>query len=110
MTYRRRAFPVRFLIYVVVIIAMLMGILLALNYCTGGACIQRIDKTLPDNLAAPYEVSTPTHIYYTKEVDDDGETVTMSVWWEKADGKWVKNSGDLLLSRSYYGRIDVRRR
>jgi hypothetical protein len=93
-----------------ILVIIVMGIVLLVNHCTGGGCIRKIDKTLPDIQAAPWEVTTPTHLYYAREVEDDGDTVLMMGWYENMDGAWVKRSEPVRLERVIYGRIDVRRR
>lgn len=112
MSYRtgRRSFPLGFIIKAIVVIAILLGILLLVNHCTGGMFIHKIDKSLPDIQAAPWEVTTPTHLYYAKDVTDGSSTVVLDNWYENLDGKWIKHSGELVLEKRLYGRIDVKRR
>jgi hypothetical protein len=111
MTYRKRSIiNVGCLIKVLVLLAVIMGIVLLINTCSGGSCIRKIDKSLPGITEVPWEVTTPTHLYYAKEASDNGESVTMNVWYEYLSRKWVKHSGNITLEKRIYGEITVRRR
>lgn len=58
--------------------------------CAGTPLIQRIDKTVPDKMVAPFEVPTVTKSYLAQEaaLNDDG-SVTMSGWYERDGDRWV---------------------
>ena len=98
------------LIKIIVIIILLLALVFVFIQCSGSSCIRKIDNTLPDIQKAPWEVTTPTHFYYASEVEDNEAAVIMSGWYEREDDKWVKQVGDITLERSFYGRIDVKKR
>lgn len=77
--------------------------------CSGGPLIQRIDKTIPDVAAAPYEISTQTNIYYAGQAyrNNDG-SVTMMRWYERVEKKWVKQDGSVTLPPVLRPRIGTR--
>lgn len=84
------------LIKIFILVAMVMAILYFLFTCTDspGCMCQRIDNSLPDKTAAPYQVTTKTHLYYCKfaESNPDG-SVVMSNWYERDDDAWVYHDG-----------------
>lgn len=112
MSYRSHRFNLNIgcIIKVMVILIILLGIVLLINQCSGGSCIRKIDKSVPDITAAPWEVTTPTHLYYAREAVDNGEAVIMTDWYEYLNKKWVKHSGNITLEKRIYGEITVNRR
>lgn len=88
--------PLMIILAIVVVLAL---IIIAISNCSGCNCVQRIDKTLPDNITVPYEVATRTHVYpATKATKNDDGSVTMWGWYEKIDNKWSRREGpDTLL-------------
>ena len=108
---RRSSFNWGCLIKVIILVAVIMGILLVVLQCGGNSCIKRIDKTLPDTVTAPWEVTTPTHVYLTTDILEMDAGVTLSGWYEQIDGKWVKREGNITLERKIYvfGEIHGRR-
>ena len=98
------------IIKVLLLLSVIMGgVFLFLNF-SGGSCIQKIDKTLPDIQTAPWAVTTPTRNYLAKEVSKTGTGVVMNVWYEQVKGKWVKHPDSIILEYKVYGRITVDRR
>lgn len=66
--------------------------------CAGTPIVQKIDKTLPDVSAAPYDVATVTRTYKAvRAVANDDGSVTMTGWYEQIDGKWVYNDRSITL-------------
>jgi len=83
------------IIKILVLVAVIMfGVLIYIT-CSGQPLVQKIDKTLPDDIQAPYEVTTRTHLYYAAEaVENDDSSVTMSGWYERINEKWVLHEGE----------------
>ena len=98
------------LIKIIIVVILLLALVLVFIQCAGGSCIRKIDNTLPDIQKAPWEVRTPTHLYYATEVVENDTTVIMSGWYERTGDKWIKQPEDITLERSFYGRIDVKKR
>ena len=94
----------------IIALIIILGIALLVLQCGGNSCIRKIDKTLPDISKVPWEVTTPSHLYYADDVLETDISVTMSGWYEQLDAKWVKQKGAITLDRKIYGRITVRRR
>lgn len=96
---------------ILLIIILVIGFIL-LQCFGGGSCIKRIDKTLPDIDTAPWETTTPTHIYYAKKVIDNGiDYIGIVSWYEQINGVWVYRNEELPLTDIWpYNKIDVRRR
>ena len=97
------------IIKILILVAIIMiGVLIFIT-CSGQPIIQKIDKTLPDDIMAPYEVTTRTHLYYaTGATENDDGSVTMSEWYERIDDKWVLHNGEETLPPLL--RPEVRRR
>lgn len=78
----------------------------------GGSCIKRIDKTLPDVNTAPWEIATPTHIYYAKEVIDNGtDSIDIVSWYEQVNNIWIYRNELLSLTEIWpYDEIEFKRR
>jgi len=79
------------LIIKVLVLVAIIGIgVLAYQTCSSTPLVQRIDKTLPDASAAPFEVATITHSYQANRATlNDNGSVTMIGWYEQIGGKWV---------------------
>lgn len=78
----------------------------------GGSCIKRIDKTLPDVNIAPWEIITPSHVYYAKEVIDNGiDSIDIISWYEQINNIWIYRSELLTLTEIWpYEKIKFKRR
>lgn len=98
------------LIKIIVVVILILALALVILQCSGGSCIRKIDNTLPNIQKAPWEVITPTHLYYATEVVENDTAVIMSGWYEHIGDKWKKQPEDITLERSFYGRIDVKKR
>ena len=96
---------------ILIIIILVIGFIL-LQCFGGGSCIKRIDKTLPDIDIAPWEITTPTHIYYAKEVIDNGiDSIDIVSWYEKINDIWVYRKEALPLTDIWlYNEIEFKRR
>ena len=95
-------------ITIIIILILLLGIAFVFLQCTGG--IRAIDKSLPDITTAPWEITTPTHLYYAEDAKDTGPEVIMTNWYEQISGKWEYREGIYSLKKELYGEITVRRR
>ena len=84
-----RKIPFRQIISILILISVIGIGVMVYTTCSGAPLVQRIDKTLPDVSAAPYEVSTVTHIYYARQATKDARGVTMLNWYERLNKKWV---------------------
>lgn len=99
------------IIKLLIVLALLMGVLFIFLTCSGGSCIQRIDKTLPSITSAPWEVMTPTHLYYSQNATETKTGVLITNWYEKSNGKWVYHKGQIELPFRIYGKnIKMNRR
>lgn len=88
-----------------------MGVVLIVMQCSGQSCIRKIDNTIPGVDIAPYEITTPTHLYYAERVEENKETVIMHGWYEYADKKWIKRDLPMSLDRVlYHNKIKVKDR
>ena len=96
------------IIKIVIVLIILLGIAFVFLQCTGG--IDKIDKSLPDITAAPWEITTPTHLYCAEDAKDTGPEVIMANWYEQIGGKWEYHKGTHALKKEIYGEITVRRR
>jgi len=98
-------------IKLLILVGIIMAGVLFYSMCGGGSCVQRIDEMPPDITKAPWEVRTPTHLYYAEEARElpDGD-VSMSGWYEQEKKKWVYHEDMVTLSKSIYGNISYRRR
>lgn len=99
-------------IKVIIVLIILLAIVFVVLQCGGSSCIRKIDKSLPSIDVAPWEVTTPTHVYYAEEVNKDvgyGD-VDLWNWYEYFNGEWIKRDGLLHLMNTIYGDIKVRRR
>lgn len=101
----------KFLIKLLIVIAIIMGLVFLVLQCSGGSsCIQRIDEMEPDKQIALYEVHTPTHYYLADKVTETKEAVIMSGWYERIKDKWVYHKTTIELPFSVYGKITYGRR
>lgn len=107
---RRRTINPGCLIKLAVVLTILIGILFLINTCFGGSCIRRIDKSLPAADIAPYEIITPTHVYYAEDVVSNEGGVLITGWYEQLNGKWIEHETPKLLEYRIYGNIEVRGR
>jgi len=83
----------------VLILIALIGIgALIYQTCAGTQLIQRIDKTLPDSAAAPFEITTMTRIYMARVAtkNEDG-SVRLTGWYVKDGKKWIYHEETITL-------------
>lgn len=98
------------LIITLLILAALIGVgVLIYTTCSGTPLIQRIDKTLPDDTVAPFQVFTETHLYYARDAIQNADgSVTMSGWYEQNNGRWVLREGSTTIPKVLHPRINRR--
>lgn len=85
----------RTLITVIIVLIVILALGFLVLQCGGGSCIKRIDKTLPETDDAPWEITTVTHLYYAKyAVVNSENSVTMTNWYDRVNGKWVYHKGE----------------
>ena len=96
------------IVKIIIVLIILLGIAFVFLQCTGG--INKIDKSLPDIKKAPWEITTPTHLYCAEDAKDTGPEVIMTNWYEQIGGKWEYHEGIYPLKKELYGEITVRRR
>lgn len=98
------------LFFKLLVIAIILAVVIVIyQTCAGTAIIQRIDKTIPDAVAAPYEVATITHIYQAQKATmNDDKSVTMMGWYENIGGQWVYNKDSITLPPKLRPRINRR--
>lgn len=102
-------------IRILVVIGILLFIFFLFLQLSGGSCIQKIDRTLPTEESATWEVTTPMKLYYAEKVDvvkdDEGiVSVTMVGWYERVNDKWVRHKESVIFERRIYGKIEVKGR
>ncbi len=102
-------------IRILVVIGILLFIFFLFLQLSGGSCIRKIDRTLPAEETATWEVTTPMKLYYAEKVEvvKDGESivsVTMTGWYERVNDKWVRREKPITLERRIYGKIEVKGR
>ncbi len=87
---RRITETLSLIIKLLVIIAIIAVGILVYQSCAGGHIVQRIDKMVPDELKAPFVVTTMTHLYYAGQATvNNDKSITISNWYEQSKGKWV---------------------
>jgi len=68
-------------------------------------------STKPPAVAeAPYSVITEGPVYLMKSYDDMADAVILHSYWGYLDGRWVYSDGDMILNKSAYLRLEVKRR
>ena len=89
----------------------MIGLLLYMT-CSGSSCIvQRIDKMPPEIEKAPWEIQTPTHLYYAEDVSKTGNgDLIISGWYEYFKEKWVYHEDTIKFPKKIYGDILPKRR
>jgi len=96
-------------IKILVLVALIAVGVMVYSTCAGSPLIAKIDRTLPDVSAAPFEVATVTRIYQVKRaVMNEDKSVTMTGWYEKDGGKWVYHEGSITLPPVFRPRISRR--
>ncbi len=101
-----------FMVKLLILIAVIMAGLFVYLTCAGKSClVQRIDQMPPDALKVPWEIRTPTKMYYAEEAEKtpNGDVVMIN-WYEPAGKKWLFHKGKEILPRELYGDITLRRR
>ena len=94
---------------IVLLVAVIAIGIMVYSTCAGGSIIQRIDKTKPEVIAVPFEVSTATKTYLTpRAVLNDDKSVTMYGWYERDGGKWVYHDKSITLPSVLKPRIGKR--
>lgn len=97
-----KTFNLGCLVKILAVIALIAGVIFILQTCSSssGCACQAIDKTLPDITAAPYSVTTPTHLYYAVKATANADgSVTMNGWYENLDGNWTLHDEEILLPK-----------
>ena len=87
---------VKILVLVVLIAA---GVFIYFTCSGGNGCIQSIDRSLPDNVKAPYQITTMTHLYYAEyAIQNSDGSAEMRNWYERLEDEWVYREGSVPLS------------
>lgn len=99
------------IIKILLVIALIMGIAFVFLTCTGGSCVKKINKSLPDVKDAPWQVATPSHLYYSHNATETKTGVIITNWYEQSGkGNWIFHKDSIELPFSIYGKIQIRRR
>lgn len=95
---RRTGRILSIIIRILVIVAIIAVGVVIYSTCAGSPLIQKIDKTLPNEIDTPFKITTMTKLYYAKKaiLNDDG-SVTMFNWYEQINTEWVFNKGDFTI-------------
>ena len=87
-------------IKILILVALIAVGFLIYVTCAGTPLIQKIDKSLPDSAAAPFEIPTKTKVYLAqKAILNEDESVTMHGWYERDSDKWVLHEGSVTLPK-----------
>lgn len=93
------------IIVIVVLVGACIYLGLAVAASRGCGCIETGDQ--PD-ITPPYKaVLTPSKTYFTYDVLESPEGVTIKGYFVKLDGKWIYRDGEIFLNREAYGEIKV---
>jgi hypothetical protein len=98
------------IIKIIVVLALITGGIFILLTCSGGSCIHKIDKSLPDITSAPWIVKTPSHVYYANVANQSVTGITMAGWYENVKNKWIYHKETIQLTYVVYGVITLTRR
>ena len=104
--------PLGFLIKIIILVIIIGILALVFLQCGGMGCVTKIDRSLPSVAKAPFQVETPTHLYFAAiAVKDKSNDVQMTDWWEEISGSWVYHEVTIVLpSRIYGDKMNVSKR
>lgn len=97
------------IIKILLLVAVIATGVFVYQTCAGTPIVQKIDKTLPDKVTAPFEVQTMSKIYLSRSADlnEDG-SVTMKDWYERDGVEWVLHQGAIVLPKLLRPKISER--